>query len=59
MVTEAIVSVQIAVFVSSSDAVEPGWLLSFLRNISATEIRKKQMNLVRVCALPIYLLHNL
>nr|GMD55041.1 probable arabinosyltransferase ARAD1 [Ipomoea batatas] len=38
---------QIALFVSSSDAVQPGWLLSFLRNVSAAQIREMQMNLVK------------
>ncbi|KAL7106688.1 hypothetical protein ACP275_06G009700 [Erythranthe tilingii] len=38
---------KIAVFVSSSDAVQPGWLVSFLRSISPTQIREKQMNLVK------------
>nr|GLL38822.1 probable arabinosyltransferase ARAD1 [Ipomoea trifida] len=38
---------KIALFVSSSDAVQPGWLLSFLRNVSAAQIREMQMNLVK------------
>ncbi|PIN23509.1 Acetylglucosaminyltransferase EXT1/exostosin 1 [Handroanthus impetiginosus] len=38
---------KIAVFVSSSDALQPGWLLSFLRSISSSQIREKQINLAK------------
>ncbi|KAL9225059.1 hypothetical protein vseg_001026 [Gypsophila vaccaria] len=33
---------KMAIFVSSSDALRPGWLLSHLRGISASEIKSKQ-----------------
>ncbi|EPS66093.1 exostosin family protein-like protein [Genlisea aurea] len=38
---------KIALFVSSSDAMQPGWLVSYLRGISATEIKEKQINLAK------------
>ncbi|XP_051138041.1 probable arabinosyltransferase ARAD1 [Andrographis paniculata] len=38
---------KMAVFVSSSDAAQPGWLLSFLRSISSSEIRERQKNLAK------------
>ncbi|XP_022718578.1 probable arabinosyltransferase ARAD1 isoform X1 [Durio zibethinus] len=38
---------RIAIFVSSSDAVQPGWLLRFLKGISSTQIREMRMNLVK------------
>lgn len=40
---------QIALFVSSSDAVQPGWLLAFLRNVSAIQIREMRDDLAQVC----------
>lgn len=40
---------QIAIFVSSTDAVQSGWLLSFLKGISSTQIREMRRNLVEVC----------
>ncbi|ONM37077.1 Exostosin family protein [Zea mays] len=39
--------VQIALFVSASDAVQPGWLLKYLRGINAKRIREIQSNLVK------------
>ncbi|XLQ99925.1 hypothetical protein HN51_054649 [Arachis hypogaea] len=36
---------QIALFVSSFDVVRSGWLLNFLKDISATRIKKMQQNL--------------
>ncbi|GMN19337.1 hypothetical protein TIFTF001_050917 [Ficus carica] len=36
---------KIAIFVSSSDAVQPGWLLNFLKSISRSQISKMQQNL--------------
>ncbi|KAI3807922.1 hypothetical protein L1987_23860 [Smallanthus sonchifolius] len=33
---------KIALFVSSSDAVQPGWLLAYLRSIKPTQIRGMQ-----------------
>lgn len=42
---------QIALFVSSSDAVQPGWLLAFLRNVSAIQIREMRDDLAQVCSL--------
>ncbi|XLS56364.1 hypothetical protein HN51_006119 [Arachis hypogaea] len=36
---------QIVLFVSSFDAVRPGWLLNFLKGISAARIREMQQNL--------------
>ncbi|CAH9136846.1 unnamed protein product [Cuscuta epithymum] len=38
---------KIALLVPSSDAVQPGWLLSFLRNVSTSQIRDMQMNLAK------------
>lgn len=38
---------KIALFVSSSDAVQPGWLLAFLRNVSPTQIREMRDNLAK------------
>ncbi|XP_073316221.1 probable arabinosyltransferase ARAD1 isoform X2 [Primulina huaijiensis] len=38
---------KIAVFVDSSDVMQPGWLLSFLRSIPRTQIREMQMNLAK------------
>lgn len=40
---------QIALFVSSSDAVQQGWLLAYLRSIKPTQIRQMQDNLAKVC----------
>ncbi|XVF06894.1 hypothetical protein REPUB_Repub06bG0090500 [Reevesia pubescens] len=37
---------KIAIFVSSTDAVQPGWLLRFLKGISSTRIREMRRNLV-------------
>ncbi|KAG8497220.1 hypothetical protein CXB51_008450 [Gossypium anomalum] len=37
---------KIAIFVSSTDAVQPGWLLPFLKGISSTQIREMRRNLV-------------
>ncbi|XP_042058071.1 probable arabinosyltransferase ARAD1 [Salvia splendens] len=38
---------KIAVFISSSDAMQPGWLVSYLRNISPSQIRLKQTSLAK------------
>ncbi|KAL8253208.1 hypothetical protein R6Q59_036901 [Mikania micrantha] len=38
---------KIALFVSSSDAVQPGWLLTYLRSIKSTLIREMQDNLAK------------
>ncbi|KAI8529683.1 hypothetical protein RHMOL_Rhmol12G0243700 [Rhododendron molle] len=38
---------KIALFVSSSDAVQPGWLLTFLRSISPARIREMRTNLAK------------
>lgn len=38
---------KIVVFVSSSDAVQPGWLLRYLRSISHAHIREMQKNLAQ------------
>ncbi|KAF5810079.1 putative xylogalacturonan beta-1,3-xylosyltransferase [Helianthus annuus] len=38
---------KIALFVSSSDAVQPGWLLTYLRSIKPTQIREMQDNLAK------------
>lgn len=43
--------VQIALFVSASDAVQPDWLLKYLRGINAKRIREIQSNLVKVISL--------
>ncbi|KAH1113916.1 hypothetical protein J1N35_007294 [Gossypium stocksii] len=37
---------KIAIFVSSTDAVQPGWLLPFLKGISSTQIREMRRNLL-------------
>lgn len=42
---------QIALFVSSSDAVQPGWLVKYLRGIDTKRIREIQSNLVKVISL--------
>jgi hypothetical protein len=39
---------QIALFVSSSDAVQPGWLVKYLRGIDAKMIKEMQSNIVKV-----------
>ncbi|KAJ0013777.1 hypothetical protein Pint_21061 [Pistacia integerrima] len=38
---------KIALFVSSSDAIQPGWLLKFLRGVSPAQIREMRRNLVQ------------
>ncbi|KAG8078252.1 hypothetical protein GUJ93_ZPchr0007g3575 [Zizania palustris] len=38
---------KIALLVSSSDAVQPGWLVKYLRGISAKRIREMQSNLLK------------
>ncbi|XP_030463465.1 probable arabinosyltransferase ARAD1 isoform X1 [Syzygium oleosum] len=38
---------KIVLFVSSSDAVQPGWLLTYLRNISTAQVRRLQSNLAK------------
>ncbi|XP_062119740.1 probable arabinosyltransferase ARAD1 [Humulus lupulus] len=38
---------KIAVFVSSSDAVQPGWLLNFLRSITRSQISEMRQNLAK------------
>ncbi|XP_009788180.1 putative arabinosyltransferase ARAD1 [Nicotiana tabacum] len=38
---------KIALFVSSSNALQPGWLLSFLKGVSAAQIKRMQMNLAK------------
>lgn len=40
---------QIAVFISSIDAVKPGWLLKYLKGIRPAHIKAMQQNLVKVC----------
>ncbi|RVW81951.1 putative arabinosyltransferase ARAD1 [Vitis vinifera] len=39
---------KIALFVSSSDAMQPGWLLTFLKSISPAQIKEMQRNLVKM-----------
>jgi hypothetical protein len=39
---------KIALFVSSNDAVQPGWLVKYLRSIDAKRIRQMQSNLLKV-----------
>jgi hypothetical protein len=39
---------QITLFVSSSDAVQPGWLVKYLREIDAKRIKEMQSNIVEV-----------
>jgi len=38
---------EIALFVSSSDALQPGWLVKYLRRMDAKRIREMQSNLVK------------
>ncbi|XP_010251775.1 PREDICTED: probable arabinosyltransferase ARAD1 [Nelumbo nucifera] len=38
---------KIVLFVSSSDAVQPGWLLTFLKSISPSQIREMHTNLAK------------
>ncbi|EEF42357.1 probable arabinosyltransferase ARAD1 [Ricinus communis] len=38
---------KIAVFVSSSDAIQPGWLIKFLKDVSPAQTREMQRNLVK------------
>ncbi|KAG1365529.1 putative arabinosyltransferase ARAD1 [Cocos nucifera] len=38
---------KIALFVSSSDAVQPGWLVNFLKSINSKRIREMQANLAK------------
>ncbi|KAL1822367.1 hypothetical protein ACET3Z_009145 [Daucus carota] len=38
---------KIAVFVSSNDAVEPGWLLTYLRSFSAAQLKEMRINLAK------------
>lgn len=38
---------KIALFVSSSDALKAGWLLTYLRSVSAADIRRLQQNLAK------------
>ncbi|XP_010904725.1 probable arabinosyltransferase ARAD1 isoform X3 [Elaeis guineensis] len=38
---------KIALFVSSSDAVQPGWLVNFLKSINPKRIRELQVNLAK------------
>lgn len=38
---------KIALFVSSSDAMQPGWLLTFLKSISPAQIKEMQRNLAK------------
>jgi hypothetical protein len=40
---------QIALFVSSNDALKPGWLLKYLKDIRPTHIKDMQQNLAKVC----------
>lgn len=41
-------SMQIVLFVSSTDAMQPGWLLTFLKSISPAQIKAMQRNLGKV-----------
>ncbi|KAK1392093.1 putative arabinosyltransferase ARAD1 [Heracleum sosnowskyi] len=38
---------KIAVFVSSNDSVQPGWLLTYLRSFSAAQLKEMRMNLAK------------
>ncbi|WOH06567.1 hypothetical protein DCAR_0625995 [Daucus carota subsp. sativus] len=38
---------KIALFISSSDAVQPGWLLTYLRSFGVAQLKKMQMNLAK------------
>ncbi|XP_059304358.1 probable arabinosyltransferase ARAD1 [Lycium ferocissimum] len=38
---------KIALFVSSSDALQPGWLLTFLKSVSAAQIKEMQVSLAK------------
>jgi hypothetical protein len=50
--------VQIALFISSTDALQPGWLMNYLRRIDAKRIREMQSNLVKVIALSTSFVHT-
>lgn len=52
-------AMQIALFVSSSDAVQTGWLLKFLKGISLAQIRGMQRNLAKVCdSIKVYIISD-
>ncbi|KAK9271490.1 hypothetical protein L1049_001849 [Liquidambar formosana] len=38
---------KIVLFVSSSDALQPGWLLTYLKSVSPAQVREMQRNLVK------------
>lgn len=38
---------KISLFVSSSDAIQPGWLVNFLKNIDSKQIKEMQANLAK------------
>lgn len=40
---------QIALFISSNDALKPGWLLNYLKGIRPARIKEMQQNLAKVC----------
>lgn len=40
---------QIALFVSSGDALQPGWLLTFLKGVSPAHVKEMQQNIAKVC----------
>lgn len=50
---------QIALFVSSSGTLQPGWLINFLRSISSSQIQALQMNLAKVCSSHLNIRSNL
>jgi len=41
---------QIALFVSSNDALKSGWLLKYLKDIRPAHIKEMQQNLAKVCS---------
>ncbi|KAF9607945.1 hypothetical protein IFM89_003865 [Coptis chinensis] len=42
----------IALFVSSNDAIQPGWLLTFLKSVSRGNIKKMRANLAKYSRAP-------
>jgi len=40
---------QIALFISSNDALKPGWLLDYLKGIKPARIKEMQKYLAEVC----------
>ncbi|KAF6175523.1 hypothetical protein GIB67_038097 [Kingdonia uniflora] len=48
---------KIVLFVSSSDAIQPGWLMAFLKNIGSKKIREMRVNLAKCARYFLYSSH--